>query len=132
MGGIAGHSGVFTTARDLQRYALELLRCYRGESDFIGDDTVRRYFTGPLENAEVGFRYGWDSPSKENGLADSGLSEEAVGHNSFTGCSLWIEPNRNISIILLSNRIHPSRSNRKIRTFRKEFHAAVLEALEQL
>lgn len=132
MGGIAGHSGVFSTAQDLQIFGDEMIRAYRGESSFLPADIVQRYFAGPREGAEIGYRYGWDSPSRENSMQNSGLSSDAVGLNSFTGCSLWLEPKQGIAVVLLSNRIHPSRNNRKIREFREKFHSTLLNSISGL
>jgi CubicO group peptidase (beta-lactamase class C family) len=72
---------------------------------------------------------GWDSPSEENGMLECGFSKQAIGMNGFTGCSLWLDPETGVDIILLSNRVHPSRHNKKIRNFRPQIHAAIHKAL---
>ncbi len=131
MGGIAGHSGIFTNAADLHLFASEMLRAYAGRSVFLKGETVRRFWGESRGSGNEGWRLGWDSPSKENGLSESKLSPNAVGINGFTGCSLWMEPEKGIHIILLSNRIHPSRSNKKIRTLRPILMDAVLKALDK-
>ena len=132
MGGIAGHSGIFTTVNDLHVFAAEMLRAYLGRSAFLKQETVRHFWNAGRSAPIEGWRYGWDSPSKENGLAESRLSKNAVGINGFTGCSLWLEPEMGLEIILLSNRIHPSRSNKKIRLFRPQLIDAVIAAVERL
>jgi len=129
MGGIAGHSGVFSTAADLHRFAVEMLKAWQGHSSFLDAATVRSFWQGLAEPLDGSWRYGWDSPGEENEMRESGLSAEAVGESGFTGCSLWLEPARGIDIILMSNRVHPSRNNRKIRAFRPTLHAAVMQAL---
>lgn len=134
MGGIAGHSGLFTTAADVQAVAMHLLMSARGESDFLKPQVVQQFWSYRAElsdsrSAESGWHLGWESPSSENGLDGSALSPQAVGICGFTGCSLWMEPARAISIVLLSNRVHPSRGNKKIRAFRAELHSSVLAAL---
>jgi CubicO group peptidase (beta-lactamase class C family) len=137
MGGISGHAGLFTNILDLQLWAGELLASYHGRSHFIDSAILKRFWSQPKEIAgfeprqENGFCYGWDRPSKDNGMLESGLSSEAVGHHSSTGCSVWLEPNQDIGIILLSNRTHPSRSNKKILAFRPEVHQAILQAVSQ-
>ena len=127
MGGIAGHAGLFTTIYDTQRIVAELLGAYRGESSILSQSIVRYAWETPIEHST--FRAGWETPTRENGMADIGLSQHAVGMNGFTGCSLWIEPEKGINITLFTNRIHPSRHNKKINAFRGEFHAAVIKAL---
>jgi CubicO group peptidase (beta-lactamase class C family) len=129
MGGIAGHSGVFSTARDLHRFAVEMIVASRGESAFLKRETVLAFWEGLAEPLDGSWKFGWDSPSKENLLIESGLSTKAVGECGFTGCSLWIEPERGLDIIVMTNRVHPSRSNKKIRSFRPELHAAIVKAL---
>lgn len=130
MGGIAGHSGLFSTASDLHLFATEILKAFRGQSEFLRRDTVMRFFAGPQSfEADGGYRLGWESPNRENNMSESKLSELAVGHCGFTGCSLWLEPTLGVDIILLTNRIHPSRSNKQIRNFRPQLHDAILNAL---
>lgn len=129
MGGIAGHSGIFSTLWDVHLFAREMLLAYRGQSSFLKRETVRKFWAPQSEFVEGGWRYGWDSPNKENGMKESGLTPNAVGATGFTGCSLWIEPEENQHFILLSNRIHPSRNNKKLSNFRPEIHAAAQEVL---
>ncbi len=129
MGGIAGHSGLFTTAWDLHRLSFELLACFHGKSDFVARELVTHFWRGPGEYSE-GWRYGWDSPSAENQLGGLGFSPQTVGQNSFTGCSLWIDPQRELEIIVMSNRICPSRNNKKFLQIRPELHRRILRAVD--
>ncbi|NLF26187.1 MAG: beta-lactamase family protein [Deltaproteobacteria bacterium] len=129
MGGIAGHSGVFTTVADLHLFAAEMLKAYRGRSNFLKAETLAEFWAETELTAEGGWRFGWESPSSENGLATCGLSASAVGHNGFTGCSLWIEPQKGIDIVFMSNRVHPSRANKKIRVLRPKLFEMVLKVL---
>lgn len=126
MGGIAGHSGVFSNAMDLHRFATGMLEAYSGKSDYVSGRTVRQFFDGPLLGFQGSWRFGWDAPSRENALLDTGMTEKAVGHNGTTGCSLWMEPELGFDVVFMTNRIHPTRSNRKIQGFRAELHKAIL------
>lgn len=130
MGGIAGHSGLFSNAGDLHIFCAEMLRAWRGDSSLLKQETLRVFWT-PGFKFEEGYLCGWDRPSKENGMIESGLSPQAVGQNGFTGCSLWLEPQEGLEIILLSNRVHPTRNNKKIFSFRPEIHHAILDALRR-
>lgn len=130
MGGVAGHSGLFSTANDLHIFAREMLLASLGRSEFLSRDVVHDFWRGP--KGVSGWRYGWEAPSSENGLADSGLSPESVGACGFTGCSLWIDPQRQLSVVLMSNRIHPSRSNRRIRAFRHRLHSLATALVDQV
>ncbi|MBX7139070.1 MAG: serine hydrolase [Oligoflexia bacterium] len=132
MGGIAGHSGLFSTAGDLHLFAAEMLRAAQGSSRLLSRDSVKMLWSGVERSDSVTWQHGWDTPGKENNMLASGLSAQAVGACAFTGCSLWLEPEKHVDIVLMSNRIHPNRSNKKIRTFRPQLHEAVLEALGKL
>lgn len=129
MGGIAPHSGFFASAPDLHVFAHHLLECYNGKSEYISQDVIRQFWAGSEGSIRGSIRYGWDSPSRENGLYDSILSDQAVGACGFTGCSLWIEPSKGIDVVFMTNRIHPTRANKKIIPFRVELHNAILKAL---
>ena len=129
MGGVAGHSGLFSSAGDLTRFAQQMCAAHAGTSQFISSHTVRRFWTAGLPGKRGAYRCGWESPHAENGMGDTGISADAVGHNSFTGCSLWIDPERQISIVVMTNRVHPSRNNKKIGGWRTEFHRAAVAAL---
>ncbi len=146
MGGISGHGGCFSTAEDLHMYACHLLAAYFGESSFASRRTVREFLYPwtSLDADEVQFehdvrgmrdqdryrwRYGWEGACDDNGMDQAHFSPFAVGHSGFTGCSLWLEPESGVDIILLSNRIHPTRNNKLMKTYRPLLHEAVIEAL---
>lgn len=131
MGGIAGHSGVFSTASDLFIYARTLLASLEGRSSFVNKETMDIFVKGdPIQNGAG--KLGWESPNKDNGMIDSGLSSSAFGINGFTGCSLWIDPATQFTVILMSNRIHPQRANKKIQTFRPQIYKAVIDGLKKV
>jgi serine-type D-Ala-D-Ala carboxypeptidase len=131
MGGISGHSGLFSTAMDLHAFAAGILQAYRGEGEFLQASTVRRFWR-MTEAREEQMCYGWDVPRKENGLAACQFSNRAIGADSSTGCSLWIEPKEGLQIILLTNSAHPNRSEKKMRGFRPVFFDAALQALRSI
>ena len=128
MGGVAGHSGLFSNASDVHQCCAELLKAWRGESTFLKSDTVKHFWRGPVSFPE-GWRFGWDCPNRENGMLEAGLSPQAIGMNGFTGCSVWLEPEEGLEVVVLSNRVHPSRANKKILAFRPELHALIIKAL---
>jgi serine-type D-Ala-D-Ala carboxypeptidase len=128
MGGISGHSGLFTSAIDLHTFAAGMLQSYRGEGEFLQASTVRRFWR-MAETREEQMCYGWDVPRKENSLAGCQFSNRAIGADSSTGCSLWIEPKEGLQIILLTNAAHPQRNEKRMRGFRPVFFDAALAAL---
>lgn len=129
MGGIAGHAGIFSSGSDMLRFCSLLLKSYRGRQTYLSSNVIRQFFHGGTFQFATSYKFGWDSPSRENGLDEVGFSENAVGLNGFTGCSLWLEPEKDLAIVLMSNRIHPSRSNRKINQFRTDLHKTLLSSL---
>lgn len=126
MGGIAGHSGVFSTAFDLHAFAREVLASFHRQSNFLSRHVLDVFWSPVPNEGDSAWRFGWDSPSEENGMNQSKLSKDAIGICGFTGCSLWLEPQLGLDVILMTNRVHPNRSNKKIRSFRPHLHDAIL------
>ena len=131
MDGVAGHAGLFSTAADLAVIAQALVSAWRGDAGatLVERDVVREFWQ-PAGIPGSTWRLGWDGPADAKSQAGARLSRAAVGHLGFTGCSLWIDPARELIIVLLSNRIHPTvRDDPRFRAFRPALHDAVLEAL---
>jgi len=131
MGGVAGHAGLFSTAADLSAIAASLVRSWRGDDAgaLVPRDVVRTFWT-PSGVAESTWRLGWDGPAARGSQAGTRFPRAAVGHLGFTGCSLWIDPERETWIVTLSNRVHPSvPTDDRFRRFRPALHDAVSEAL---
>lgn len=132
MDGVAGHAGLFSTASDLAAIAQALVAAWRGDAGpTLVDRDVVREFWRPSDVPGSTWRLGWDGPADANSQAGTRLSRAAVGHLGFTGCSLWIDPARDLIVVLLSNRIHPAvRDDPRFRAFRPAIHDAILEALD--
>ncbi len=124
MGGYAGHAGAFGSARDLLYFSKKLME------GFISPIILKQMWTRVSLPAGCTRTLGWDTPSGDLPAASLLFSSQSVGHLGFSGTSLWIDPAENLAVVLLSNRIHPSRDNIKIREFRSHFHKAIW--LEQL
>jgi CubicO group peptidase (beta-lactamase class C family) len=127
MGGIAGHAGAFATAEDLARFAECMLA---GGRPITRPETValftRRQDAPPGSSRALG----WDTPSQPS-QAGKYFSEKSFGHLGYTGTSLWIDPERALSVTLLTNRTWPDRGSQLIKQVRPRFHDAVVEALEK-
>lgn len=130
MEGIAGHAGLFSDVADLSALARALTAAWRGEGpELVPRDVLREFWT-PSGVPGSTWRLGWDGPAPTGSQAGERLSRDAVGHLGFTGCSLWIDPARDVSITLLANRVHPAvPGDDRFRRFRPALHDAVLEAL---
>ncbi len=123
LGGVAGHAGLFGTAREVFAI-LEAMTDPRGR---VFDSGVVREFlrVDPLTRRTLAF----DTPSPEGSAAGTHHPEGLVGHLGFTGTSFWLLPEERTAVILLTNRVHPTRENDAIRAFRPTLHDAVWEAL---
>ena len=128
-GGIAGHAGLFGSAESIHRLLIELLNSYRGVSQKnIFDKNLVRQFLDRKTMAERAL--GFDVPSKEGSCCGDFFKKEAtVGHLGFTGTSFWVDLSQMIIVILLTNRIHPTRKNERIKTFRPLLHNEVMKQI---
>jgi beta-glucosidase-like glycosyl hydrolase/CubicO group peptidase (beta-lactamase class C family) len=135
LGGVAPHAGLFSTGGDLALFAQMILNggVYGGHR-IVKRSTVE-LFTRPADLAPGSSRaLGWDKPSVPPQGSSSGryFSSSSFGHTGFTGTSLWIDPSQRLFVVLLTNRVHPSRDNNQIREVRSAFHDAVMEALTDI
>lgn len=133
LGGVEGHAGLFATARDAAAIGAELLRVRRGSAESgarVFDPATVRAFVDAARPALPRTRIsGFDTPTPGASSAGASFGREAFGHLGFTGCSWWCDPRRDLVVVLLSNRVHPTRRNEAIRAFRPRFHDAVAGAV---
>ncbi len=130
MGGVAGHAGLFASAGDVLTLADAWLRAWHGEQTIFEPAVVQRFWqrVHPDDAART-WALGWDTPTPGASTAGKWFSPRSFGHLGFTGTSVWIDAERRIIVVLLTNRIHPTRENEGIRAFRPAFHDLVMEAL---
>ncbi len=128
LGGVAGHAGLFSTASDLAIYMQMLLnKGTYGGIRFLKESTVIEFTRKYVQGQD---RYlGWDMKSVLGSSAGSLFSPSSFGHTGFTGTSIWTDPERKLSVILLTNRVHPTRANLKIARIRPAVHDAVVRAI---
>jgi CubicO group peptidase (beta-lactamase class C family) len=131
LGGVAGHAGLFGTATAVAALAHALCAAHRdGGPRSIVDRAVLRAFWTPAGVPGSTWRLGWDGPAPSGSLAGDRLARTAVGHLGFTGCSLWIDPERETFVVFLSNRVHPVvRDDPRFRELRRSINDAALEAV---
>jgi beta-N-acetylhexosaminidase len=128
MGGVAGHAGLFTTAPDLAAFCQMLLNGgIYGHHRLMNRATVLQ-FTAPQALAGNARTLGWMSPTP-NSSSGRYFSTRSFGHLGFSGTSIWIDPDRQLFVILLTNRVYPTRENDKITAVRPAVHDAVIESL---
>jgi serine-type D-Ala-D-Ala carboxypeptidase len=128
VGGIEGHAGLFGTAENVHRLLKHLLSIY---SDELSNGIFPAYLVKTFFKRFNNFNrtLGFDKPSKEKSSSGHLFSCDSIGHLGFTGTSFWMDLQRSIIIILLSNRIHPDRKNEKIKAFRPLLHNAIMSKI---
>ncbi|HSN89001.1 MAG TPA: serine hydrolase, partial [Thermoanaerobaculia bacterium] len=130
LGGVAPHAGLFGTAGDLARFAQMLLvgGIFEGRR-LVSRETVE-LFTRRAGIPGSDRALGWDTKSAEGSSAGTLFSSRSFGHTGFTGTSIWIDPERQLFVILLTNRVYPTRENNLIREARPAVADAVVRALD--
>ena len=127
--GVAGHSGLFSSLRDLAAFASALLQGMHGEDLPVLKSGTVVQFLSQSDGAERAL--GWDVARGERSSAGEFFSEGSVGHTGFTGTSIWIDPKRDLFVVLLTNRVHPSAANQKHVAMRRAVHDAVQLAVTE-
>jgi serine-type D-Ala-D-Ala carboxypeptidase len=127
LGGVSGHAGLFGTAHGVAVFGRAILDARSGRSNFLPRDLVAAALA-PRPGGSL--RLGWDSKSAEGSTAGKRLSSATFGHLGFTGTSIWCDPTRDLVVVLLTNRVHPSRANERIKGFRPAFHDGVVGAFD--
>lgn len=129
MGGVGGHAGLFGTATDVHDLVSANISDYYGLSK---RPVFEKYFMEACfgQGGHFDRPLGFDIPALSRPSCGSYFSSNSVGHLGFTGTSFWTDLDRTITVILLTNRIHPSRSNGKIKAFRPQLHDVIMESLK--
>ncbi len=125
LGGVSAHAGIFSSAYDLARFARMYLN--NGTLDgtrIIRPETIELFTTRQVQDRALG----WQKPDGSNSAGHL-MSERAFGHTGFTGTSIWIDPARDVFVILLSNRVNPTRANNKIGRVRVALADAVMSTM---
>ncbi|MFQ5580304.1 MAG: serine hydrolase domain-containing protein [Nitrospiria bacterium] len=123
MGGVAGHAGLFSTAKEVYQLVRLWLDSLKGEGIFdasLTKDFVTRQ-TGKTIPTQSSRALGWDTPSRPSSSGRH-FSRSSFGHLGFTGTSIWVDRRQDLAVILLTNRVHPDPANEQIRAFRPALH----------
>jgi CubicO group peptidase (beta-lactamase class C family) len=126
-GGVDGHAGLFGTASAVFKLLRALAAGYRGQRSLFSRRIIGEIFHGTPGNP---LPLGLDRPSAKNSSAGRSFSAQTVGHLGFTGVSFWWDLEKDVVIILLTNRVHPSRWNTRLQQFRPRIHDRVMEHFE--
>ncbi len=120
LGGVAGHAGLFAAAEDLARFSQTILN---GGSPILRPETISLFTRRESAPAGTSRALGWDTPSAHS-QSGKYFGPRSFGHLGYTGTSLWIDPDRQLSITLLTNRTWPDCQNQAIKQVRRKFHDA--------
>jgi CubicO group peptidase (beta-lactamase class C family) len=133
MGGVSGHAGLFSTVQDLSIFCqMYLNNGFYDNKRIIKAETIN-LFTSRQDIVEGSTRaLGWDTRSEEHSMAGEYMSMSAFGHSGFTGTTVWIDPENQVFIVFLSNRVYPTRENRKISGVRPIVHNYVMKSILNL
>lgn len=129
MGGVAGHAGLFGTVAGVLSLCACILKIWKekGVHPPLSNKTLKKALL--RQYSDQSWCLGFDTPTQPSS-AGKYISPQSVGHLGFTGTSFWIDPEKNMVIVLLTNRVHPDRTNDKIKTFRPLFHNTIYENLK--
>lgn len=128
MGGVAGHAGLFGTATGVMALLRALLNADQGDRSKgpLEKETIQLFFQRQPGST---WALGFDTPSRTGSSSGGHFSADTVGHLGYTGTSFWMDRNTGVIVVLLTNRVHPSRYNDAIRRFRPLLHDAVMAGL---
>ncbi len=128
LGGVAGHAGLFSTADDVAKLAYTVLNHGNyGGLQLFKASTVDNWTTKQTSQSTRGL--GWDTKSPEHSSFGTKFSLNSFGHTGFTGTSVWANKDKKVLVVLLTNRVYPTRKNRKIIKFRPKIHDAIYDAV---
>jgi len=127
LGGIAGNAGLFGNVEDMARFCSIILL---GGAGVFAREALLEWTR--VQNPALSTRaLGWDTRSLEGSSAGTRFSPRSFGHTGFTGTSLWIDPDKAIYAVLLTNRVHPRRENEQLTAFRPQFYDLVASILSE-
>lgn len=128
LGGAAGHAGLFSTAGETARIAVQFLA---GQSEILSPRTCKLFRTNMTEGLEEARSIAWQLAASPESAAGPALPPDSYGHSGFTGTSCWIDPHRERVFVLLTNRTHArSLPFANINSVRREFHSLAVAALD--
>ncbi len=131
LGGIAPHAGLFGRMEDVSRWGLGLRACFRESSSALMKPATLKRFASRHTKPSIG-DWGWlfMKPSPKISSTGKYFSQKTFGHLGFTGTSLWYDPKPDLLVIILSNRVHPTRENLAFPRMRADLHNWIVESLK--
>jgi len=128
MGGVAGHAGLFADAQDVRRLVRRWQTARTQGTPEWPADLTQAFLSRQVALGNGGWALGWTVPT-EPSTSGRHFSPRSFGHLGFTGTSVWVDPDQDLIVILLTNRVHPDRRNEKLAGFRPVIHDLVYETV---
>jgi len=128
MGGVSGHAGMFSIAEDLAVFCQMLINGGQYAHQRVLRRTTIAQFTAADSLSANTRTLGWNVPTPDSSSGRY-FSPRSFGHTGFTGTSMWVDPDQQLFVVLLTNRVHPTRQNDKIQQVRPALHDSVVTAL---
>ncbi|MEO8231976.1 MAG: serine hydrolase [Ignavibacteriota bacterium] len=131
LNGVAGHAGLFSTAEDISKLMAMLMNKGKlNDKQLIQQGTIE-YFTKRYSD-ESSRAIGWDTKSETGSSSGNYFSKNSFGHTGYTGTSIWADPERDLFVVFLTNRVYPTRENGKLGKVRPELHDTIIKCLEKI
>ncbi len=127
MGGVSGHNGLFGTAKDLHTWAAEIIKGYQGHSEIFAVEAVRAFVSNESLNIKSGRKLGFDAPSKDSGFVEAADAPDAFVAVGDTGCSVYLDPQREIVIVFVSNAGFSGHRSKRFLPLSANIHGAILD-----
>ena len=128
MGGVAGHAGLFSTADDVLKFGQFFLDAWHGRGDALPRERVREFSERQNLPESSDWALGWDTPTEGASSSGKYFSSKSIGHLGFTGTSLWIDLERELIVVMLTNRVHQVAKRSRF-DLRPKVHDAIVEGL---
>ena len=132
LGGVAGHAGLFGTAKGVAGMAGEILLSLTSARGFFDQAITSTFCTRAGLRNDCDRALGFDTPSTEGSSAGRYFSSRSVGHTGFTGTSLWIDPETNLIVVLLTNRVFMGESDFRLTAFRPKLHDTIMGEIKPM
>lgn len=129
LGGVSGHAGLFGAASAVAATAAEILAALKSESTLFDPEITRMFCRKGVSAPGCSRALGFDTPSEGGSSSGRFFSSRSVGHTGFTGTSLWIDVERDLAVVLLTNRVFMGESDLRIKAFRPTVHDAIMEEI---
>ncbi len=130
LGGVAPHAGLFGQIGDLFLYGQLIRKVWRGEHKILQRQDLKRFAARSMPKDQGDWGYGFMLPSEEKASAGDFFSKKSFGHTGFTGTSFWFDPERDLFVCILSNRVYPTRENKGFVRLRPQIHNWIFEHLK--